>query len=97
MGLDPKVIKELKKIFFELKASGVSSISTHILESVEDLWEQAMIMQDGELRSVVTHNELTAQGTNLTDYFFTVTEVKPEEVEKEQRRESNCIFIKMSS
>ncbi|MGI6076824.1 MAG: ABC transporter ATP-binding protein [Fastidiosipilaceae bacterium] len=81
MGLDPKAIKELKKIFFELKASGVSSIiSTHILESVEDLWEQAMIMQDGELRSVVTHNELTAQGTNLTDYFFTVTEVKPEEV-----------------
>ncbi|HHX37565.1 MAG TPA: ABC transporter ATP-binding protein [Clostridiaceae bacterium] len=81
MGLDPKAIKELKQVFFELKAQGVSSIiSTHILESVEDLWEQAMIMQLGEMRSVVTHAELTAQQTNLTDYFFTVTEVEPHEV-----------------
>ena len=64
MGLDPKAIKELKQVFFELKAQGVSSIiSTHILESVEDLWEEAMI-SSWVKRSVVTRAELTAQQTN---------------------------------
>lgn len=77
MGLDPYAIKELKQTFVDLKQNGVSSmISTHILDSVQDIWDQAMIMQAGTLRANVTRAELDAQGVVLEDYFFAVTDLE---------------------
>ena len=47
IGLDPKAIKELKDIFLELKRSGCAIlISTHILDSIADIWDKALIMNE---------------------------------------------------
>lgn len=50
VGLDPLAIKTLKTMFVELKMSGVTVvISTHILDSVKDLWTKCVIMKDGRI------------------------------------------------
>lgn len=75
VGLDPHAIKELKAVFAELKDEGSSLfISTHILDSVDELWDYVMIMMNGELVSVETRRNLEAQGRTLEDLFFDVTE-----------------------
>ena len=75
IGLDPHAIKELKAVFQELKSEGSSLfISTHILDSVDEIWDYVMIMMNGELVSVETRVNLDAQGLTLEDLFFTVTE-----------------------
>ena len=49
IGLDPKAIKAIKKIIKELKNDGCTIvISTHIIESVDELWDRALIMDKGE-------------------------------------------------
>ena len=46
VGLDPKAIKELKKVFLELKEKGCSVIiSTHIIDSVDEIWDKALSMK----------------------------------------------------
>lgn len=80
IGLDPHAIKELKLVFSELKAKGSSLlISTHILGSVDEIWDRVMIMMNGSLLSVESREHLDSQGRTLEDLFFTVTE--PEERE----------------
>lgn len=80
IGLDPHAIKELKLLFGELKAEGSSLfISTHILGSVDEIWDSVMIMMNGKLVSVETKENLDRQGQSLEDLFFNVTE--PEERE----------------
>lgn len=75
IGLDPHAIKELKNVFSELKAEGSSLfISTHILGSVDEIWDSVMIMMNGNLVSVETRENLDRQGKNLEDLFFAVTE-----------------------
>ena len=45
VGLDPKAIKELTSVFLELKQAGCSILlSTHIINSVEGIWDRALIM-----------------------------------------------------
>lgn len=75
IGLDPKAIKELKKIFVELKESGCSVIiSTHIIDSVEQLWDRALIMKNGNIVFARTREELHANNEDLEKIFFSVTE-----------------------
>lgn len=75
IGLDPHAIKELKSVFNELKAEGSSLfISTHILDSVDEIWDSVMIMMEGNLVSYETRENLDSQGRSLEDLFFTVTE-----------------------
>ena len=39
IGLDPKAIKELKKLFTELKSQGCAVlISTHIIDTIKEVW-----------------------------------------------------------
>lgn len=78
IGLDPHAIKELKAVFSELKAKGSSLlISTHILGSVDEIWDRVMIMMNGSMLSVESREHLDSQGRTLEDLFFAVTE--PEE------------------
>ncbi len=73
VGLDPHAIKELKAIFRELKADGVSVlISTHMIDSVEDYWDVANIMING--RFAATKVNGTDDGKSLEDLFFEITE-----------------------
>lgn len=75
IGLDPHAIKELKDLIEEMRREGRTVlVSTHMLDSVDMLWDRALIMQKGVLRANVTREELQAQGASLEDLFFAITE-----------------------
>lgn len=78
VGLDPHAIKELKAIFRELKADGVSVlISTHMIDSVEDYWDVANIMMNGRFAATMVNGQ--EGGKPLEDLFFEITEGQPKE------------------
>lgn len=73
VGLDPHAIKQLKEVFSELKAAGVSVlISTHMIDSVENYWDVAYIMKDGEFCAEKRSGD--ADGQSLEELFFAITE-----------------------
>ena len=75
IGLDPHAIKELKSCFEEMRAQGRTLlVSTHIIDSVDMLWDRTLIMQNGMIRANLTREELDADGRTLEDLFFDVTE-----------------------
>jgi len=75
IGLDPKAIKELKNYFAKLKESGAAIIiSTHLLDSVQDLWDRILIMKEGEIILSKTKGEFNESGDNLEEIFFEFTE-----------------------
>lgn len=75
MGLDPKAIKELKNIFLELKKAGCAIlISTHIIESIEEVWDRVLIMNKGKVVLSRTRSELENRNETLEEIFFDTTE-----------------------
>ena len=75
IGLDPHAIKELKKVMEEMRAEGRTVLlSTHMIDSVDILWDRTLIMQGGELRADVTKAQLDANGERLEELFFAITE-----------------------
>ena len=75
VGLDPHAIKELKNYIEELRRAGKTLfISTHIIDSVDMLWDRTIIMQNGQIKANVTKAEVDAGGKTLEDLFFEVTE-----------------------
>ena len=75
LGLDPHAIKELKLMIEEMRQAGKTMlISTHIIDSVDMLWDRTVIMQNGKVRANVTRSEIEGQGKSLEDLFFEVTE-----------------------
>lgn len=82
VGLDPKAIKELKEVILELKDRGTTVlISTHMLEMVQELWDMVFVMEKGSL--IASYNRAEAEGKNLDDLFFQVTE------QAENKQEAN--------
>ena len=80
IGLDPHAIKEVKEVFEELRAEGRTLlVSTHIIDSVDMLWDRTLILQNGELKANITRGVLDASGQTLEELFFSVTEgLEPE-------------------
>ena len=75
LGLDPHAIKELKNFIEEMRRQGKTLfISTHIIDSVDMLWDRTIIMQNGQIRANVTRDEVEGSGKSLEDLFFEVTE-----------------------
>ena len=75
IGLDPHAIKELKTVMEELRAQGATLlVSTHIIESVDMLYDRAIIMQKGVIRRNMSKEELLAGGSSLEELFFATTE-----------------------
>lgn len=75
LGLDPHAIKELKNYIEELRVAGKTMlISTHIIDSVDMMWDRTIIMQNGQVRANVTRSEIEGSGKSLEDLFFEVTE-----------------------
>lgn len=75
IGLDPHAIKELKKLIEQMRNEGTTLlISTHIIDSVDMLWDRTIIMQDGSVRANITRKELAQDGRTLEQLFFDVTE-----------------------
>lgn len=72
IGLDPKVIKEIKKLILELEAENKTvMISTHMIEMIEDLWDRVIFMKDGKLIDNVLRTE--ANQRDLEELFFEIT------------------------
>ena len=82
VGLDPQAIKELKEIVLELKAQGVTLlISTHMLEMVDDLWDEVFIMDMGHILATYTREDA---GDKYQDtIFFGATAAEHREEEEE--------------
>lgn len=75
IGLDPHAIKELKNTVEELRAGGATLlISTHIIDSVDMLWDRTIILQNGSIRTDVTRESLGERGESLESLFFSATE-----------------------
>lgn len=75
VGLDPHAIKELKEVFVELRNSGACVlISTHMLDSVEGLWDVAHIMMNGNFVATRYKDNLEVSGESLEELFFNITE-----------------------
>ena len=75
LGLDPHAIKELKLYIEEMRKEGKTLlISTHIIDSVDMLWDRTIIMQSGKIRANVARDEIEGSGKSLEDLFFEVTE-----------------------
>ena len=86
IGLDPHAIKELKTMMEEMRRDGKTLlVSTHIIDSVDMLWDRTIIMQAGQVRANLTREGLEMGGRSLEDVFFDVTEnVSAEEMQHEE-------------
>lgn len=74
IGLDPMGIRELKKVFEELKSNETCIfISTHIIDSIEDVWDAAYIMHHGRIMEHLIKDDEKMTGKTLEDLFFSVT------------------------
>ncbi len=79
IGLDPKAIKNTKKIFKELKEAGKTIlVSTHMIDSVEAIADRIMILKEGRILGNDTITNLKqqfvlAEGTTLEDLFLELT------------------------
>jgi ABC-type multidrug transport system ATPase subunit len=75
IGLDPHAIKELKTMIGELRDEGrILMVSTHMIDSVDMLWDRTLIMQKGVIRADVTRETLEREGHTLEQLFFDITE-----------------------
>ena len=75
MGLDPKAIKELKSVLTELKNTGCTVlISTHIIDSIDEVWDRVLIMNRGRVVLSRTRTEVEDNAESLEQIFFAVTE-----------------------
>ena len=84
IGLDPHAIKELKSILEQMRAEGKTVlVSTHIIDSIDMLWDRTIIMQNGSIKANITKDDLDSEGKTLEELFFSVTEGEQAEV-KEQ-------------
>lgn len=75
IGLDPHAIKELKSMIEQMRQRGKTIlVSTHIIDSVDMLWDRTIILQNGVIRANLTRQQLEEQGKTLEELFFEVTE-----------------------
>ena len=85
VGLDPHAIKELKQMMLEMKRQGCAVvISTHMLDSVEELWDKTLIMMKGQIVASRTRREIEEYGENLEELFFSITEGEAPRVQEER-------------
>lgn len=84
IGLDPHAIKELKSMISKMREMGKTLlISTHIIDSIDMIWDKAIIMQDGKVKANITKEELDGKGQTLEELFFSVTEgLNPEKMKE---------------
>lgn len=79
VGLDPHAIKELKDLIGEMNEKGSAVlISTHMLDSIEELWDKAFIMCNGKIAAIRKRSEMEQNGESLEELFFEITEGKEE-------------------
>lgn len=85
IGLDPHAIKELKLLLGELRDQGCAVLlSTHMIDSIEELWDTTYIMKDGKVVAVVRKENMGETDKSLEDIFFEITEGEDKSIVKGQ-------------
>lgn len=75
VGLDPSSIEETLQLLVQLKEKGVSIlISTHIIDVIDEIWDEAYILNNGKIVQHVSRVDLHDE--SLKELFFTCTEGK---------------------
>ncbi|MEL7601551.1 MAG: ABC transporter ATP-binding protein [Bacillota bacterium] len=75
VGLDPHAIKTLKQALLEERGRGTAIlISTHLLDSVEDIWDRLLILVQGKIAAEREKQQMLNSGESLEALFFAVTE-----------------------
>lgn len=78
VGLDPKAINEVLKILEELKLQEKSIlVSTHIIDTISEIWDRAYIMNKGKIIREISRDQLGDK--DLKSMFFELTEGDAEE------------------
>lgn len=86
IGLDPHAIKELKLVLKELRDNGCSVlVSTHMIDSIEELWDSTYIMKQGRVAAVIHRADMDRQEKSLEDIFFEITEQSAPDAGEVQR------------
>ena len=89
IGLDPHAIKELKAMIEKMRSQGKTLlVSTHIIDSVDMLWDRTIIMQGGVVKANITREELEKDGRTLEQLYFDVTEGENGEKTEEGTQEA---------
>ena len=89
IGLDPHAIKELKTMIEQMRSQGKTLlVSTHIIDSVDMLWDRTIIMQGGVVKANITREELEKDGRTLEQLYFDVTEGENGEKTEEGTQEA---------
>ena len=58
IGLDPHAIKELRSIIIEKRKSGcVILISTHIIDTITEIWDKTIIVKNGTILTTLLRND----------------------------------------
>lgn len=72
VGLDPSSIEETLQLLVQLKEKGVSIlISTHIIDVIDEIWDEAYILNNGKIVQHVSRVDLHDE--SLKELFFTCT------------------------
>ena len=89
IGLGPHAIKELKAMIEQMRSQGKTLlVSTHIIDSVDMLWDRTIIMQGGVVKANITREELEKDGRTLEQLYFDVTEGENGEKTEEGTQEA---------
>lgn len=73
VGLDPKAIKELRKVIIEMRDVGKTIlISTHMMEMVDRIWDRVILMNQGKIVRDLTR--LEAGEHDLDALYFEVSD-----------------------
>lgn len=72
IGLDPKAIENTLELLQRLKEKGVAVlISTHIIDIIDEVYDEAYIMNKGKIEAHLVKDELGEE--TLKDAFFKIT------------------------
>lgn len=82
IGLDPKAIRTLKDVIREQKTEGITFlISTHIIDTIRELWDDLIILKKGE---IIGHFAVENTGSeDIEALFFEMTETEDTDGETE--------------
>lgn len=75
VGLDPASIEDTLEVFKQLKNDGCAIlISTHIIDIVDDIYDEAYVMNKGKIVKHILKEDLEEE--SLKEYFFELTDGK---------------------
>lgn len=87
IGLDPHAIKELREIILEKKNEGcIILISTHIIDTINELWDKTIIVKRGHVLKTMLKDEEASSDASLEQIFFDLTETSIDDSDKTSGR-----------